>query len=124
VQQFIVWRSVKAVSALRKEYVPAYVRCLQAGKVGGDEAIAAMDAQLDEHVIQLFRWAVRIRAGQIASRAAELGVLGGVCSVMRVIVCSGARGEGQEGAMRSVLGRGGGLGPAAGGGPDGGPGVD
>lgn len=57
-QQYIVWRSVKAVSALRKEYVPAYVRCLQAGKVGGDDVIAAMDAQLDEHVIQLFRWGV------------------------------------------------------------------
>lgn len=54
---FIVWRGVKAVSATRKEYVPAYVRWLTAsgGKPGGDEAIAAMDAQLDEHVILLFR---------------------------------------------------------------------
>lgn len=55
--QFIVWRSVKAVSALRKEYVPAYVRWLQAsgGKAGGDDAINAMDVGLDEHVILLFR---------------------------------------------------------------------
>jgi hypothetical protein len=61
-QQFIVWRSVKAVSALRKEYVPAYVRWLSAsgGKTGGDEATAAMDSQLDEHVILLFRWGRRV----------------------------------------------------------------
>lgn len=52
----IVWRLVKMVSQLRKKYVPAYVRLLQQGKVGGDENIAQMDEQLDEHVIRLFRY--------------------------------------------------------------------
>ena len=32
-----------------------YVKCLQEGKMGGDEAIAEMDAQLNEHTILTFR---------------------------------------------------------------------
>lgn len=46
---------LKRAADLRKKYVPAYLRCLQAGKTGGDDGIAAMDAQLQESSIILFR---------------------------------------------------------------------
>jgi hypothetical protein len=43
------------VALYHKEYVPAYLRCLQQNKQGGDETIVKLDAQLDENVILLFR---------------------------------------------------------------------
>ena len=39
---------------LRKAYVEAYTRCLEAGQVGGDEEVAAMDDQLNEATILVF----------------------------------------------------------------------
>lgn len=39
----------------RKSYVQQYVKCLQDGAMGGDEAIAEMDAELNEHTILTFR---------------------------------------------------------------------
>ncbi len=54
-RQYILWRHIKAVSTMRRQYLPAYIRCLQAGRVGGDEAILRMDEDLDEHEIILFR---------------------------------------------------------------------
>ena len=39
----------------RKKYIAQYVKCLQEGSMGGDEAIAEMDAQLNEHTILTFR---------------------------------------------------------------------
>lgn len=40
---------------LRKEYVPAYVKCLHANEMGGNDEIAAMDADLPEQTILVFR---------------------------------------------------------------------
>lgn len=40
---------------LRKAYVIQYVDCLQNGKMGGDENIQEMDAQLNEQTILVFR---------------------------------------------------------------------
>jgi hypothetical protein len=40
---------------LRKSYVAAYARALQEGRMGGDEETEAMDAQLTEHTILVFR---------------------------------------------------------------------
>ena len=40
---------------LRKAYVSQYVNCLQEGKMGGDEKIWDMDAQLNEHTTLVFR---------------------------------------------------------------------
>lgn len=74
----VAWTQLRTACLLRKAYVPAYVRCLEAasaaaakgsgGKgqgagqpgaptagLGGDAAIAAMDAQLPESTILLFR---------------------------------------------------------------------
>ena len=39
----------------RKKYVPAYVKCLQSNKMGGDDEIEAMDADLHEASILVFR---------------------------------------------------------------------
>lgn len=71
------WVQLSSVCRLRKEYVPAYARWLveqqaqaqgqakgagaapggaQQEALGGDAAIAAMDAQLSEGTILLFRW--------------------------------------------------------------------
>jgi vacuolar protein sorting-associated protein 13A/C len=49
------WSNIATVGALRKQYVPAYLKCLQAGKMGGDDGIRAMDGQLEDHTILLFR---------------------------------------------------------------------
>jgi hypothetical protein len=49
------WDQVAMVAQHHRDYVPAYVRCLQAGKQGGDDAIHKLDDQLDESVILLFR---------------------------------------------------------------------
>jgi hypothetical protein len=49
------WDQVTMVAQHHRDYVPAYVRCLQAGKQGGDDAIHKLDDQLDESVIMLFR---------------------------------------------------------------------
>lgn len=49
------WLDLKRAADLRKDYVPHYVKCLQQGKTAGDERIAAMDAQLQEGTIILFR---------------------------------------------------------------------
>ena len=43
------------VISLRKKYVPAYVRCLQENKQGGDADIEAMDAELPEQTIIVYR---------------------------------------------------------------------
>ena len=39
----------------RKKYVPAYVRCLQSNNLGGNAEIEAMDADLHEATILVFR---------------------------------------------------------------------
>lgn len=39
----------------RKKYVPAYVKCLQSNQMGGDAEIEAMDAELQESAILVFR---------------------------------------------------------------------
>jgi hypothetical protein len=49
------WDQVAMVAQHHRDYVPAYVRCLQAGNQGGDAAIHKLDDQLDESVILLFR---------------------------------------------------------------------
>lgn len=61
------WSTLSMVCALRKRYVPHYAKCLaeavsvsggsRVGGVGGDDAIAAMDAQLEEATILVFRYA-------------------------------------------------------------------
>lgn len=56
-RQSMQWRQVKVAAQLRRQYVPAYVRCLQQGKVGGDDVTAKMETDIDEHVILWFRWA-------------------------------------------------------------------
>ena len=43
------------VVTLRKKYVPAYIKCLQCNKLGGDTEIEEMDADLPEHTILIFR---------------------------------------------------------------------
>ena len=53
--QYMSWSSISTVTSLRKQYVPAYLKCLQTGKVGGDDAIHGMDAQLDDQTILFFR---------------------------------------------------------------------
>lgn len=40
---------------LRKKYVPAYIKCLHDNKLGGDAGIEAMDAELQEATILVFR---------------------------------------------------------------------
>lgn len=42
----------------RMRYVPAYVDCLERGKVGGDETIKEMDKELEETTILVFRYPV------------------------------------------------------------------
>ncbi|KAF5830559.1 N-terminal region of Chorein, a TM vesicle-mediated sorter-domain-containing protein [Dunaliella salina] len=59
------WSRLHSVCSLRKKYVPHYAKCLsdaasasggsRAGGVGGDASIAAMDAQLEEATILVFR---------------------------------------------------------------------
>ena len=39
----------------RSRYVQQYAQCLQDGKMGGNESIAEMDAELHEHTILTFR---------------------------------------------------------------------
>ena len=39
----------------RNKYVQQYIQCLHDGKMGGDEAIAEMDAELNEHTVLTFR---------------------------------------------------------------------
>lgn len=51
----ISWGDLSTSARLRKLYVPAYVRCIQAKQIGGDAAIADMDAKLPEGTILLFR---------------------------------------------------------------------
>lgn len=41
--------------SLRKRYVPAYIKCLQENNQGGDEEIEAMDKDLPEQTILVFR---------------------------------------------------------------------
>ena len=48
---------------LRKAYVEAYTRCLEGGHVGGDEEVAAMDDQLNEATILVFRRLAHAKAG-------------------------------------------------------------
>ena len=48
---------------LRKKYVEAYTRCLEGGQVGGDEEVAAMDDQLNEATILVFRRLAHAKAG-------------------------------------------------------------
>lgn len=40
---------------IRRKYVPLYVECLEAGKVGGNEKIEEMDNSLEEATILVFR---------------------------------------------------------------------
>ncbi len=49
------WADLKRAAGLRKQYIPHYIKCLQEGKVGGDEVTAKMDAELDQGAITLFR---------------------------------------------------------------------
>lgn len=49
------WSQLVMVAREHKQYVPAYLRCLQLGKQGGDDTIKQLDSQLDEPVILLFR---------------------------------------------------------------------
>lgn len=49
---------------LRKAYVEAYTRCLEGGQVGGDEAVAAMDDQLNEATILVFRRLAHAKASR------------------------------------------------------------
>lgn len=39
----------------RSKYVQQYIQCLHDGKMGGDEAIAEMDDELNEHTVLTFR---------------------------------------------------------------------
>ena len=48
----------------RKSYMQQYVKCLQEGKMGGDEAISEMDAQLNEHTILTFRKLAHAKASR------------------------------------------------------------
>ena len=66
----IVLRVMCAAQAieLRKRYVAAYVQCLQEGHMGGDKAIEAMDAQLSEHTIVLFRKLAHAKVGPCCAR--------------------------------------------------------
>lgn len=80
------WSTLSMVCSLRKRYVPHYAKCLaeavsapggsRAEAVGGDSAIAAMDAQLEEATILVFRWVVVVQMRSIVSRERELS-----CSV-------------------------------------------
>jgi hypothetical protein len=67
------WDQVTMVAQHHRDYVPAYVRCLQAGKQGGDDAIHKLDDQLDESVILLFRRMAhaKYRAAKKKSAASE-----------------------------------------------------
>ena len=49
-----------------------YVECLHNGKMGSDEAIAEMDAQLNEHTILTFRKLAHAKASQPISRASSI----------------------------------------------------
>ena len=51
----------------RKKYIAQYVKCLQEGSMGGDEAIAEMDAQLNEHTILTFRKLAHAKARDASS---------------------------------------------------------
>lgn len=66
----MMWRQIKLAAQLRKQYVPAYVKCLQQDKIGGDDAIAKMDAQLEEHAILWFRWPL-LRRSRLSACAAS-----------------------------------------------------
>ena len=49
--------------------MPAYVKCLRNGQLGGDEEIEAMDAGLPEHTILVFRRMAHAKVQDPASRA-------------------------------------------------------
>ena len=55
----------------RKSYVQQYVECLHNGKMGSDEAIAEMDAELNEHTILTFRRLAHAKASQRISLASS-----------------------------------------------------
>lgn len=56
---------------LRKAYVIQYVGCLQNGKMGGDEKIQEMDAQLNEQTILVFRKLAHAKVQHLISQSYE-----------------------------------------------------
>ncbi len=56
----------------RSRYVQQYVQCLHDGKMGGDEATAEMDAQLNEHTILTFRKLAHAKASQPSPSCTDL----------------------------------------------------
>ena len=61
---------------LRKAYVEAYTRCLEGGQVGGDEDVAAMDDQLNEATILVFRRLAHAKASHPDIRSSLQGFRG------------------------------------------------
>jgi hypothetical protein len=65
---------------LRKTYIQQYVTCLQEEKMGGDEAIQEMDAQLNEPTILVFRKLAHAKvsphAGDAMTVACNLNLFG------------------------------------------------
>ncbi|KAK9908805.1 hypothetical protein WJX75_003140 [Coccomyxa subellipsoidea] len=64
------WRQFEKAIELRKAYVSQYVNCLQEGKMGGDEKIWDMDAQLNEHTTLVFRKLAHAKVEMAKKRAA------------------------------------------------------
>lgn len=93
-RQHLSWRSIQSAAALRKQYLPAYLRTLQQGRLGGDEATAKMEEQLDENAITLFRRIAHARYNA-AKRAA--GVTG-------VSLLQGKDGGGKAGGAQQAAG--------------------
>lgn len=94
------WGQLRAACLLRRAYVPAYARLLAAGgALGGDAAIAGLDAQLPEPTILLFRW------GGLAGGAAcwRMAWGGGVCARAQNSLIGGS-GAGRAVWLRGVCG--------------------
>ncbi|KAG1659488.1 hypothetical protein FOA52_005351 [Chlamydomonas sp. UWO 241] len=72
------WKDLQHVIATRRRYVPHYARCVEVGKIGGDEAIEGMDRHLPEGAITMFRRLAHASAE--ASRWKALEALDGAWS--------------------------------------------
>ncbi|KAK9834254.1 hypothetical protein WJX81_000411 [Elliptochloris bilobata] len=64
------WQQLEKALLLRKGYVEAYTRCLEGGQVGGDKAVAAMDDDLNEATILVFRRLAHAKVDAAKKRAA------------------------------------------------------
>ncbi|GBG70050.1 hypothetical protein CBR_g4878 [Chara braunii] len=64
------WENVYRLCQLRKKYVPLYVSLLQSGGRGDHPELRAMEAELDEEVVLLWRMVAHMQVERTKSKAA------------------------------------------------------